>query len=196
MNLKRITAPTTEPLSLTEVKAHLRITHSDEDTLITSLIKVARQQAESITHRSIASAVYEFTIDDFPSDEIVLPMPPVESVTSIIYKDKDSVETTWASDEWIFYNSEPAKIIPAYGKDFPSFTPYPIGAVKIRYTAGYKTTSTDADLIIPEEIKQALRLLVADYYEFREDLLSKGHIPKTVPFGVIALLSPYRVWSM
>jgi uncharacterized phiE125 gp8 family phage protein len=195
MNLKIITAPVTEPVSLTEAKSHLRITHTNDDTLIISLIKVARQQAESITLRSLASAVYDLSIDDFPTEEIVLPMPPVESITSIKYKDSDGVEATWDSDEWIFYNSEPAVILPAYGEAYPTFTPYPIGAVTIRFTAGYKTSGDDADLIIPEELKQAIKLLVANYYEYREDLLTRGHIPKTVPFGVNALLSPYRLFT-
>ncbi len=195
MNLKIITAPTIEPLTLSEAKSQLRITHTDDDTLITSLIKVARQQAESITLRSLASAVYELSIDQFPIEEITLPLPPVEAITSIKYKNSDGVEATLDSDQWIFYNSEPAIIIPAYGKTWPTFNPFPVGAVTIRFTAGYKTSGDNPDLIIPEEIKQALRLLVANYYEYREDLLTRGHIPKTVPFGVNALLSAYRLFT-
>jgi len=195
MNLKLITAATIEPVSLTEAKAHLRVTSTDEDTLIDIIIKAARQSAESMTRRSLASQVFELSLDDFPEEEIVLPMPPVESITSIKYKDSDGVETTWDSSKYVFYNSEPAKIIPVYGEVFPSFTPYPAGAVKIRFTAGYKTSGTDISLIIPEAIKQALLLLIGSFYENREDLLSKGHIPKSLPFGVDALLYPYRIWG-
>ncbi len=195
MNLKLITAATIEPVSLTEAKAHLRVTSTDEDTLIGIIIKAARQSAESMTRRSLASQVFELSLDDFPEEEIVLPMPPVESITSIKYKDSDGVETTWDSSKYVFYNSEPAKIIPVYGEVFPSFTPYPAGAVKIRFTAGYKTSGTDISLIIPEAIKQALLLLIGSFYENREDLLSKGHIPKSLPFGVDALLYPYRIWG-
>ncbi|HAS91524.1 MAG TPA: hypothetical protein DCS12_04545 [Clostridiales bacterium] len=195
MNLKLITAATIEPVSLMEAKAHLRVTSTDEDTLIGIIIKAARQSAESMTRRSLASQVFELSLDDFPEEEIVLPMPPVESITSIKYKDSDGVETTWDSSKYVFYNSEPAKIIPVYGEVFPSFTPYPAGAVKIRFTAGYKTSGTDISLIIPEAIKQALLLLIGSFYENREDLLSKGHIPKSLPFGVDALLYPYRIWG-
>jgi len=197
MNLKIITAPTTEPISLAEAKEHLRIIHNDEDTLITALIKVARQSGETITKRALASATFELTLDKFPADKvIILPMPPVElPITSIKYKDKDGIEATLSNQDYIGYDDMPAKIIPAYGKSFPDTELYPIGAVKIRYKAGHKTTGDDANLIIPEEIEQGLLILIANYYEHREDLLSRGHIPKTVPFGVRALLEPYKIWS-
>lgn len=194
MNLKIITAPTVEPLSLTEARLHVRATSTAEDTLITSLIKTTRQLAENFTNRALASATFELIMDKFPC-KIELPMAPVESVTSIKYKDSDNVETTWASSEYIFYNSEPAVVIPAYSKSFPSFNPYPIGAVKIRFVAGYKTTGTDPNLLIPEAIKQAMLLTIGSLYENREDIIV-GTIVAKLPLSAQALLYPYRIWSL
>ena len=194
MNLKIITVPTTEPVSLTEAKLHLRVTSTADDTLITSIIKVARQHCEAITNRALASATFELVIDDFSKDKIVLPMAPVESITSIKYRDCNSIDTTLASTEYIFYNSEPAVIIPDYGISFPSFTPYPTGAIKIRFVAGYKTTGTDASLLIPEAIKQAILLLIGHFYENREEYVIGQTISK-IPLAAEALLYPYRIWS-
>lgn len=193
MNLKIITAATIEPVSLTEAKAHLRITDSNSDTLITSLIAAARQHCEAITNRALASVTYELIMDSFP-EKIVLPMSPVESVTSIKYKDSDGIETTLASTEYILYNSEPAVVIPDYGISFPSFTPYPTGAIKIRFVAGYKTTSTDASLLIPEAIKQAILLIIGHFYENRQEYIVGQTIAK-IPLAAEALLYPYRIWS-
>ena len=193
MNLKITTAPTVEPLTLTEAKAHLRVTSTADDTLITGLIKTARQQAENFTGRSLASATFELVMDSFPY-QIELPMPPVESITSIKYKDSDGIETTWSSSEYIFYNSEPAIITLAYGKSYPTFTPYPIGAIKIRFVAGYRAASEDPNLHIPEAIKQALLLIIGTLYENRENIIIGQTIAK-IPLSAEALLYPYRVWS-
>ncbi len=195
MIIKIIDAPETEPITLEEAKNHLRVSSDDENTLITSIIKVAREIAENFTHRALASQTLEYIIDDFPEKVITLPMPPVESIESIKYKNSEGVEATWDDSKYIFLDSEPAKIVPAYGEYFPSFTPYPIGAVKIRYKAGYEVESDDPNIIIPEAIKQALLLLIGHYFENREILLERGHIPKTIPFSAEALLYSYKIWD-
>jgi len=194
MNLKIITTPTIEPVSLVEAKLHLRVTTDTDNTLISDLITAARQYCEAITNRALASATFELILDDF-TDKIVLPMPPVESNTvSIKYTDSDSIETTLATTEYILYTSEPAILIPDYGIDWPSFTPYPTGAVKIRYTAGYRAASTDENLHIPEAIKQAILLVIGHFYENRQEYIVGQTIAK-IPLAAESLLYPYHVWS-
>lgn len=199
MNLKIMEAPTAEPVTLTEAKEHLRITHSNEDSFITKLVKVARQRSETLTKLALASATFKYTIDKFPADEVItLPMPPLEEVSSVKYLDTDGVEYTLDSGDYIVYDDVPAKIIPAYNQNFPDIELYPIGAVRITYKAGYREFEEEDEiqsLIIPEEIKQAMLLIIADYYEHREDLLASGHIPKVIPFGAEALLTSYKNWS-
>jgi uncharacterized phiE125 gp8 family phage protein len=193
MNLKIITAPITEPVSLAEAKLHLRVTTDTDNTLITSLISSARQHCENITCRALASATFELVMDTFP-EKIVLPMSPVESVTSIKYTDSDGIETTLAATEYILYTSEPAVVIPDYDVSWPSFTEYPLGAVKVRYVAGYRAASTDASLHIPEAIKQAILLIISTLYENRENIVI-GQTIANIPMGAEALLQPFRIWS-
>jgi uncharacterized phiE125 gp8 family phage protein len=193
MNLKIIQISATEPITLEEAKLHLRVTNTEEDNLIKSLITVARQRCESVTNRALVSTTFELIMDSFP-EKIVLPMPPTESITWIKYTDYEGTEEEMPEEDYIFYNSEPAVIVPAYGKDWPSFNPYPKGAVKVRYVAGYKS-SEDPGFILPEVIKEAMLLIIGIFYENREDILAKGHIPKSLPLGVDALLYPYRIWS-
>lgn len=193
MNLKIITAPTVEPISLIVAKSHLRVINTADDTLIASKIITARHHCENILHRALASTTFELIMGNFPCNKIVLPMPPVESVTSIKYKDCDSIETTMPTADYIFYNSEPAIIVPDYGISWPSFTPYPVGAVKIRFIAGYKTSGSDASLIIPEEYKQAMLLLIGHLYEHREEVSEE--VLKNIPTGIDSLLYPTRIWD-
>jgi uncharacterized phiE125 gp8 family phage protein len=193
MNLKIITAPITEPVSLAEAKLHLRVTTDTDNTLITSLISAARIHCENITNRALASATFELVMDTFP-EKIVLPMSPVESITSIKYTDSDGIETTLAATEYILYTSEPAVVIPDYDVSWPSFTEYPLGAVKVRYVAGYRAASTDASLHIPEAIKQAILLIISTLYENRENIVI-GQTIANIPMGAEALLQPFRIWS-
>lgn len=196
MNLKIITPATTEPVSLAEAKLHLRVTADTDNTLITNLIKTARQHAENYAGRALASQTLELVLDNFPCcyvdnspcGYIELPMPPVTSVTSVKYKNSDGIEATWDTAEYIFYDKEPAIITLAFNKSWPSFTPYPAGAVKVRYVAGYTTN-------IPEPIRQAMLLLIATLYENREDIIV-GQPAVKLPFGVQALLYPYKIFTL
>jgi uncharacterized phiE125 gp8 family phage protein len=184
MNLKLITPPTNEPLSLEEVKLYLRVDGAEEDTLIQSLITVAREQCESITRRALVTQTYELTLDDFPSENVIsIPLPPLQSVASIMYKDDKGIETTLNPSNYIVdIDSEPGKIVLI---DRPSFTPYPSSAVKITFTCGYSSN-------IPVSVVQAMKLLVSHFYENRDIVINQS--VNQVPFTVDALLSPYRIF--
>lgn len=47
--------PTSEPITLPDMKAWLRIEYSDDDALMSTLISRARAWAESVTHRALAT---------------------------------------------------------------------------------------------------------------------------------------------
>jgi hypothetical protein len=52
---KIIVPATTEPISLADAKAYLRVDFNDEDTVIQQLITRARAYAEMVTHRALAT---------------------------------------------------------------------------------------------------------------------------------------------
>ena len=66
MPIKLRTPPAGEPLSLAEVKLHLRIDNSDEDLLLTMLISAARLHAENVTRRAFMTQTYDLYLDRFP----------------------------------------------------------------------------------------------------------------------------------
>jgi hypothetical protein len=62
--------------------------------------------------------------------------------------------------------SEPGRIVPAYGKVWPS-TRYEPNAVQVRFVAGYGLEALDIDARAPE-LRQAIGVLVGTMYEQRE----------------------------
>lgn len=181
MGLQVVTPAASEPITLTEAKAQLRIEFSDDDTLIGSLIKSARSTCEDITKRQLITATYKLTLDCFPA-EIIVPKAPLQSVSSIKYYDTDGDLQTLNSDLYqVDAESEPAIIVPAYNQNFPD-TRAMKNAVEVEFIAGYGDASTD----IPEKIRDACLLYLTWRYEDREGLRMK-------PQAIDDLLSHYIV---
>lgn len=189
MALSLVTAPAAEPITLAEAKAHLRVDITDDDSLITALITAARQHVEVITRRQLITATWDLTLDTWPDgDTILVPLPPLQSVTSITYKDSAGTVYTLPTIDYIVDTAEePGRVVLAYGKTWPSTTLYPAGAITVRFTAGYGAAAA-----VPQAIKQALLLMIGHWYENRE-AVAGGTVQREVPFAVEALLWPYRV---
>lgn len=186
MALKLITAPASEPVTLTEAKAHLRIDTTDDDALITSLIIAARSEAEKITRRALVNQTWELALDSFHCREISLPFPRLQSVTSVKYVDVSGVEQTLDTLMYqVDADSEPARIAPVYGAFWPA-TMVQLNAVRIRYVAGYGAAAAT----VPDAIKAWIKVRVATLYENREGI-SSGNVSQT-PF-IDGLLDEYRV---
>ncbi len=189
MLLKVITAPTEEPITADDVKEYARIDTATDDTLLAAMIQAAREYGEVLTNRAWVSRTLELVLDAFPDTEIVLPYPPVTSVTSIKYKDSTNVEQTWTSTE---YQTEtdsdmPARIRLAYGYTWPVVYSE-MNVVRVRYVAGY--ASVDA---IPESIKTWLKLRVNSMYAQREAFVAGQTIAPLQRDFVDGLLDPYRI---
>jgi len=182
------TEPATEPVSLVEAKAHLRVDCTDDNDYITTLIKVARKYAELYQRRSYITQTLELRLDRFPRYLLELPRPPSSAVASIKYTDSAGDEQTLdASLYTTDFNSYMPRIVPAFNQSWPT-TRAVIDAVLIEYTAGYGAASA-----VPETIKQAILLLVSHWYENREPV-SLGQTPADIPKTVDALLTMEKVY--
>ena len=190
MALYQVTAPMLEPVSLDEVKAHVRVAVQDDDALLYALIKAARAYVETFTHRALPAQTWDWKLDAFPGGALVLPKPPVTSITSITYLDSTGTSQTWLSS--LYRTDLPtdphgprARITPAYGEVYPST--YPVtNAVTVRFVSGYST--------IPPSLSAAMKLLVGHWYEHRDAVVMDQSVaPTDLPLGAQALLWPYVV---
>lgn len=185
LRLKLVTAPAAEPLSVSQLKTHLRIDHNDEDDDLTALIVEAREKLESDMRRAFITQTWRMSLDGWPTlDEILLPRPPLQSVTSVVYKDSEGNSTTWSSSAYIVdTDSEPGRIVLAYGETWPSLTLYPANPIQITFVAGYGDAADD----VPGNVKRALKLLCGHWYENREGTVS-GTIVRDIPMAVESLI--------
>jgi uncharacterized phiE125 gp8 family phage protein len=177
MNLRLYSAPAAEPVSVATAKTFLRVDGSDDDALITSLIKAAREKGEELSRRAFITQTWEQTEDYWPVNSFLTGLrspwqllsygyvlqvyrPPLQSVTSVKYTDPNGVEATW-TDYRVDTKSEPGKII---FTTLPGVSLQKTGAITVRFVAGYGTAGTN----VPERINDSILSLVAYWYENRE----------------------------
>lgn len=172
-----VTAPTLEPVTLDEMRKHLRIEHHDEDEEIAVFLASARTMFENQTCGCIPfTSTYRQTMDRFPDHcgksmepTIQIYRAPVQSITSITYVDTEGTTQTLSSSLYRVDTSGPiARITPAYGQSWPSIREVS-GAVKITFVAGWASQAT-----IPADIKLCVKLLAAMYYNTREDAVERS----------------------
>ena len=181
-----ITAASTFPVSLTEAKSHLKVDTSADDTYITAIIKAATQLSEEYTNRFFIDTVIEQTCSSF-ADLQTLFKSKVSAVASVKYYDSDNSSQTLDSAIYdVQLNYEPSQIQLADGKSFPSITKRN-DAVVAKYTVGYGTASD-----VPEIIKQAILLTIANFYQNRNSVVV-GRIATELPMNVKWLLDTYKV---
>lgn len=182
-------APATEPVTTAELKSHLRVDSTDEDTLIASLGTAARQYVEEQTRRALVTQTWVLKLDEFPESdgEILLPRPPLVSVSSVTYVDTaGSTQTLSSSVYSVDTTDTPGRITLAYDQTWPTVRDQR-NAITVTYVAGYGAASA-----VPDALKAAIKLLVGHWFTNREGVVT-GTIATEIPMAVDALLAPYRV---
>ena len=158
------TAPSVEPITVTELKTFARIDGSDEDTLLSGFIAGARQACEKYLKRALIEQTIDLKMDYWPGEVVELPMPPLLSITKVATLDEDDTETEYSSSYYyIISEAIPGKLILRQGVTPPINTERDYGGFLVRYKAGYGTGASD----VPDGIKEAIKLWATDIYENR-----------------------------
>jgi uncharacterized phiE125 gp8 family phage protein len=184
MPIIQTTPPAAEPLGLATVKAHLRITHAEEDTTLTRLVSAARREVERRAGLCLISQGWSVFSDGWPADGcIALPLHPVAAITALtIHGEDDTPATIEASHYFLDRVRRPARLVMRQGRWLP-----PPGraanGIEVALTAGFGATEAD----VPEDLRQAMLMLIAHWYAERGD---EGR--KALPMPALALLEPWR----
>lgn len=208
-------------MTLAEAKAQLRLNATADDALVTGLIVASRQWAEQYTGRIFINQSWRLWIDaarGFAQNwwdgvreapvtvlnvdaAILLPKPPLVSVTCVQYYDDSDTGSLWpATNYYVDTAREPGRLVLRTGAIWPTPTRL-VNGISVDYVAGY---GADASCV-PEAIKLAIKQLIAHWYEHRgEELLSgttrgeqsSRYTSVNVPLVIQALLNPYRIEPM
>lgn len=188
-----VTAPSVEPLTLTEAKLYLRVDQSTEDNLISGMVVAARQWVETYTRRALVTQTWDFRYEAFMDTRqpLILPKAPLQSVTSITYLDEDGVSQTLASSNYSVRTLSGATAGRGYIElnddvSLPSLYTDALAPVTVRAVCGYGAAAS-----VPDGVKMAIYLMLGDLYEQRQEtMMSVSSKTKTT---IERLLGPYRL---
>jgi len=187
------TEPTTEPVTLAEIKAQTKITSSDEDTFLTTLGVVARQFCEKHQRRCYLETALEIYLDQLPQvdrDSVILPRLPLISVDSLKILQTGAATITVPATQYdvdlVFGriklnsnfdpNSYDKTLLPGYN------------GIVINCKAGYASAAK-----LPYTTKQAILLMVSFLNENRVAVTERGDAV-SMPDAVKALLQQNKVY--
>lgn len=183
---------TQEPVTVEDVRGHLRLESDTDDFVIAGKVAAARRRIEGRTSRSYMRNQFDLSIDRFPCDgsPIRLPRLPLVSVDSIWSYDTDGSSSQFGSSGWFIDTlSEPGRLCLKSGYTWPSGTRDQVAGL-IRFTAGY-TTAPSAG--IPDPLVEAVRKLATELYENREAASIGNSVNEPLPFGLEEMLSEFLI---
>ncbi len=173
MALALLTPPIAEPLTLSEAKSYLRVSHNDDDGLIAELIIAARQMMETRLAMGLIDQSWQQVFCVGESGRARLLRTPVRAISA-------GVEITEAGQSNIDVSGvkilEPKRGLIETG--FKQGT-----QLRLTFTVGFGDASA-----VPADMKQALRLLLAHFYE--NPVADKSTIGLPSEFG--SILEGYR----
>lgn len=167
--------PSAPVVSLADMKKHLRVDDTHEDTLIEGDERAAVLTVEAWTQRLLTLRQAVLRLSVLPPDRMPLELPGgrVGSLTSVVI---DGEPLTGC----VFYGQAPARLFPP--TDWPAVSA-PGFPVAVTYQAGYA--------VVPADLVKAVMLIAGSLYRDRENAAQGSMAPVAVTAEY--LMRPYRI---
>lgn len=181
-----VTAKSTDlPVSLDEMKRHLRVMDGALDEHIIALTEAATEYAESVCGRSLrVSQTLTQSYCHWPCNPVKFDREPVSAISSVKYRDANGTLQTLASSNYRLHKSINAGSHLEFDADFSAPTlDDRDDAVVIEFVAGYATLED-----VPAMAKHAIKLIVGHWFNHNE-AVNVGNITSEVPLAAGALLA-------
>jgi uncharacterized phiE125 gp8 family phage protein len=180
-----VNGPAIEPVALADAKKWLKLETSDDDDVIGALITAARLMVEAQIRRMLITQTWRLIYDRWPSSRLIkLPLAPFQSLIAMrVYDANGTAQAVSSSLYYVDSVPDAARII--FGAPPPTPGRATAG-IEIDVIVGYGATAAS----VPEPLRQAIRMLVTDWYENRGDSGADG--ANALPPSVRMLVAPYQ----
>lgn len=179
--------PTLDPVLVTQVMAHCKAEVSDDYQLFAGWIAAATALVESQSGLLLSPRQVVLTFDAFPDcgRPLELPVRPVQSVASVVYRDAAGDEQaltgfgTWLAKE----------LVGAPDGGWPATKCDGMAAVTVTAVAGHMP-----EAVVPAQAVQAIKLICGYWNGFRGDGKDPNQYPQTIgiPAGAERLIRQLR----
>ncbi|MCB1420189.1 MAG: head-tail connector protein [Notoacmeibacter sp.] len=177
--------PQAEPVSVADLKAHLRISHDGEDGLLETYVRAARELVEQDAGLCLITQAWRLAADGLPSEGLVpLKRHPVISVDSVTCYGRDGSAVVLDPQSWkLDRKGRPALL------DLRKATTATDASngLEVDFTAGFGSVPDN----VPAGLRRAVLLLSAHFWEFRS-AYGPGDQPVSWPAEVARLIAPFR----
>lgn len=185
-NILPLLAPAVEPVGLAEAKLFLRLDTADEDAFVAACIVAARQACESFTGRALISQTWQLYLDQWPARDILLPRPPLQSVTAIKTYDGDGNATLVDPQSyWVDAAALPGRVRRRGNAPWP-LPGRTVAGIEVTFVAGYGDSWNE----VPAALRQGILMTVGYFFDHRTAVVT------ALPTPVAALWQPYRVMRL
>ncbi|MEZ5937565.1 MAG: hypothetical protein R3C52_05025 [Hyphomonadaceae bacterium] len=186
MTVTTLAPPAAEPVRLDDVRAYLRIGHTNEDGLVADLVAAARARIEALTGLALINRTIRVRLDEWPAAmarvrRYALPVRPAAELIAVKVIDA-SGDPEDVAERFELEAGRSAHLVWSDGALPRPWTP--VGGVEIDYVAGFGDAPEDVD----ESLILAVMRLTAHAYLARDAQTLAGALPG----DVAELLAPWR----
>ena len=186
MNLIELTTPASGDIPVSALSEHLKLgtgfaDDGAQDTLLEAFLRAAIANIEGRTGKVLLTRQLAWEVTRWIEPDCQgLPVAPVQEISSVVMVKSDGAENVIDAGAYFLRADDMRPKLASKGL-LPSIPSY--GLARIIFQAGFGDWGE-----VPADLKQAVLMLAAYYYENRHNAGNAG----SMPFGVLSLIDRYR----
>lgn len=176
-------------LPVDEFKAHLRVgsgfdTDTLQDEVLQGFLRASMAAIEARTGKMLLERNFSWNLTMWRDVSAqTLPVAPVQVISGLELVERDGNRLPVDAELYWLEQDQSRPRVRSVGASLPTIPT--AGSIVVSFDAGFGAAWAD----IPADLRQAVMLLAAHYYEYRDETgLSDG----CMPFGVTSLIQRYK----